>query len=69
MKLLPKKKKKKFPENVIVFITGIHYYSEYSENNSPLYGNSLRKYNSYCVTIKPIPKAYMLCVLAIEEEE
>ena len=42
MKPLPKTK---FPENVIVFIIGVDYYSKYSENNS-LSRNSLRKYFS-----------------------
>lgn len=46
MKPLPKTK---FPENVIVFIIGVDYYSKYSENYS-LSGNSFLKNTSLRLT-------------------
>lgn len=52
----------KFPENIIVFIAGVDYYSKYSENISPLSGNSLSKHYSFSgLILSPHPKA--LCVI------
>lgn len=52
--------KNKFPGNIIAFITGVDYYSKYYENNSPLSGNSLRKYYSlFGLILSPSHRFYV----------